>query len=293
MNRIGRGRGQEWLRIVSLGIATALGLALAPAEVLADYQITAGLDAGVGPGAAHPNYDAALASFLATGPAFSTITFENAPLGRFNDPNHPPGPANATIDLGQGVQAQLTKVDPKPPVPPPPDTTPYVFGVTTDHPNQFDGYNVTPGGAKFLRFVPEFGQTISSAGFTFTTSVTAFGMAITGMGGSITGDVHLTFTTGGVRQDIDLTAAAKQNVWWSPTGGLLFFGITGLPTPINQFAIEERNVPANQRDIIGIDDLRFAAAIPEPAAVATLSIGLIVLSAYYALARRRARLSGR
>src|SRR5262249_49521538 len=164
---------------------------------------------------------------------------EGLPKGPFSNPNAPSIPATATITLGQGVSATLRSVDPRPPLPTPPDTQPYVFGITSDHPDQFLGYNVTPGGSQvlrlrpllpdqflgynvtpggsqFLRLVPFLQDKPADLTFQFSKPVTAFGLAITGLGGQIPGDLHFLFTpAGGTAQDIPIAGNIR--------GGLVFF----------------------------------------------------------------------
>src|SRR5215467_5893471 len=93
-----------------LGIVTALTVLAAPAA--GQVKTYSGLDAGATPGAAHPNYDTALAAFQkGTGGPFAVDTFERLPVGPFTNPHAPESPASATFGVGLGVTASLSSVD--------------------------------------------------------------------------------------------------------------------------------------------------------------------------------------
>jgi hypothetical protein len=273
-------------RIVAAWLGVLAGVALLPGSATGQSQPPYyGLDAGARPHDPRPNYDAALAKFEQLPGPFSVITFDGIPTGPFSNPNAPSAPASATLSLGQGVTAVLQSVDPRPPAANP---EPWVFGITSDHQAQGDlqtpfiGYNTSDTGSQFLRFVPYLQSSPADLTFRFSKPVSAFGMAITGYGGQIGGDLHLLFNAGGVAEDVPIKG--------SQNGGLLFIGEGNLPGPVTQFTLEMRGVTSTQRDVIGIDDLRFAA-VPEPSA----AFDLVVLGSALWLAgwvRRRRRRAG-
>jgi hypothetical protein len=272
-------------RIVAAWLGVLAGLALLPAPASGQPKPYSGLDAGAGPGDAHPNYTTALKAFEGATGAFSVITFDGAPAGPFSNPNAPEAPATSPpISLGQGVTMVLQSVDPRPPAANP---EPWVFGITSDHQaandpqTPFIGYNTSDTGNQFLRFVPYLQPSPADVTFTFSKPVSAFGMAITGYGGQIGGNLHLLFNAGGVAEDLPLSGSTK--------GGLLFYGVGNLPGPVTQFTLEMRGVTSTQRDVIGIDDLRFAA-VPEPGTFALFALGTAALLG--AWARRRHRRGG-
>jgi hypothetical protein len=253
-------------------LAAVLALGSTPGVAVGGYQtfINTG-DPGVGPGASHPVYDATKAAFEASSGSdvFSTVTFEGIPTG-FG----PGGP----VKVGEGVTATFSGSF---------DTTPpagYTFGITSDHLDQFIGYNVTPGGSQFLRIVPEIGSGLSeSVTFAFATPVSAFGIAITGLGGQSPGSLHASFTTGGAIQDLALSG------YGNVMGGIIFFGVSGLSTPTSAVTFTMTNSPDHptQRDVIGLDDLVFTSIIPEPPSLILFGAGASIAFSASALARRR------
>ena len=227
-----------------------------------------GQDDGVGPPPPPPNpvkTNEGLKAFTdAVGP-FSTITFEGLPTGPYTNP---PGTVPPSIALGQGATAMLSGVETSPP-------SAYVFGISSDHPSAVLGYNTTPGGSQFLRFVPLLGTAEADLTIKFGSSVTAFGMTITGLGGRFSGQLYLHFS--GVTQDLLIVG--------TPNGGSQFIGVSNLPTPVGSFTLRMLGTTNTERDIISIDDVRFAA-VPEPGSAALLAGGLAV--AAFAVRRRAA-----
>jgi hypothetical protein len=241
-----------------LAFALFLGMLLSPGIAIGQLAIYDSIDVNIGPGAAHPNYDAKVSQFESNTGAFNVITFEGLTPGPFTNPSATETPASATIALGQGVQATLTGVDPRPPAG-------SIYGITSDTQNQFLGFNVTPGGSQFLRVVPFLQSTPTDVTFHFSENVTSFGMAITGLGGTVPGLLELKFTPlGGTPQD--LTIAGNNQ------GGLVFYGVSGFGQT-NQFTLQMSPTIAGTRDIIGIDDLRFATVVPEPASWVLIIVG--------------------
>ncbi len=242
------------LRLLAFGLLTVV--CLLPGTAIGGLVIYDSIDVGVGPGGAHPNYDAELAQFETATSAFNVITFEGLPLGPFTNPDAPEVASSASIALGQGVVANLTGVDPAPST---------GSGITSQTGDQFLGFNVTPGGSEYLRLVPFIESTPADVTFQFSQNVTSFGFAITGLGGSVPGLLQLKFTpVDGTPQDLTITGNIE--------GGLVFYGVSGFGQA-SQFTLQMSPTIAGTRDIIGIDDLRWSTAVPEPSAGLLCFIG--------------------
>lgn len=257
-------------------LAAVLGLLLAPTAAVGQLKTYYSLDAGESPTGPRTNYNPEVKQFKGDTGAFNVITFEGLPTGPWSDPNALSAPANAKLFPGQGVKVDLNGFDPRVPSP---DPKPYVYGVTSDHQDQYLGFDTTTnnGTGQFLRVVP-FLQANGKADVTFEmpTPVSAFGFAVTGLGGQVPGSLHLLFQpNGGAPQDLTITGDLK--------GGLVFYGVTNFPGQTQYFTLEMRGVTSTVRDIIGIDDVRWAA-VPEPTSIGLLALGVVVV-----LAARRVR----
>lgn len=213
-----------------------------------------GIDPGVGPGSSRPNSDAAHADFITAvsgiGPV-STFDFESQAVGNFS-----------SLDLGDAT-VTLTNTD------------------TTATPGISDGlspnlgYNTTSGGSHHLRVVPVYSDTlVASATFDFDSAISSFGCYMTGVS-TINGNVKFSYTDGSTNS-IDIVGASN--------GGVLFFGYADAGASITQITMEVQGTTANSRDIFGIDDVQYTAAVPEPASMVMLGLGAVAL-----LKRRRTR----
>ncbi len=126
-------------------------------------------------------------------------------------------------------------------------------------PDSLYGYNTTSGGENFAQF---YGGSMT---LTFDSGITSFGAYFTGAQNVFDG-VHVMFENGGSQ---DLTTSLDD------TGGVQFLGFTD-PTA----SITAIRFVANT-DIAAMDDIRYSDAVPEPATMAVLGLGLA------AAARRR------
>jgi hypothetical protein len=131
------------------------------------------------------------------------------------------------------------------------------------------GYNTTFGGSKFLQVAANFNTTDTTTVFTFSGGVNAFGFYITGHE-NFPGDLSVTFTDGaGVLRNYAITKPAT-------VGGVAatgFWGFVDAPNAmITSITILDRGDRTSNRDVFGIDDIRFTP-VPEPGTVVCLLIG--------------------
>jgi hypothetical protein len=233
--------------ILSLFLAL-LGLAGVAQAGIITYT---GNDPNVAPGGLYPNSLAAAAAFDAAVGSFKLITFEGLPIGNF-----------ATRTVAPGVTVTLTGTDPDPSV------NPGISNVNT----QWLGYNTTAGGTQHLRVVPPWGNdpngTLSlSATFAFNTPIVAFGAYLTGTQTAMEGAISLDFNDGSA-QTLPVTKNAVE--------GVQFLGFTDFGRPISSVTFTEVGAFYYNRDVYGIDDLRYGS-IPEPGSLALFLIGAAAL----------------
>jgi hypothetical protein len=215
-----------------------------------------GRDAGVGPGEARPNSDAARDAFLAALgvlPAF-TLTFEDVPLGYALVLNF--------------TTFTVTQVGTEPTAGPEPS------GVTDSFPDNIIGYNTTPGGKNFLRFTPTWNIGTAGARLTFKTPIEYFGAYFTGLG-TAAGSLNAKFNDGSG----DLSFPIKGG----SGGGVQFFGFTTFGAPITQMDLVLEGVYGT-RDIYAMDDVitglraTYVPDVPEPSTYGLAGAALAALA---------------
>lgn len=238
------------MALVGLGLMAGQGRAGLVTYVGEDLQLTANPTV-------RTNSDAAAASFSAAastlGP-IATITFESAPLGNVNNLAVAPG---VTINGSDG------------------NGNPQTIRNTTNFPSypSVDGSNTTAGGSQFVEM---FGGTLV---FTFAHPTQFFGAYLTGVQTNFFSD-SVNFSDG-TAQTITLAGTGTS----SGVGEIAFVGFTDAAKSITSITINA-GVPASGFDAIGVDDVSFQTAVPEPSALALCSIAGLA-SLCYARARSR------
>jgi hypothetical protein len=197
---------------------------------------------------AHPNSAAAAAAFDAAVTGLgggSLVTFESAPLGSFSNLTIAPGATmNGTDFAGNSQTIRNSSNFPTAPT--------------------LDGYNTTPGGANFVEV--QGGNLV----FSFATPIQAFGAYFSGIQTNFFQDV-IAFSDG-TSQTINIPGAGTSN----SSGALDFVGFTDVGASIASVTLTA-GVPGSGQDFMGVDDVRYQNAVPEPSTWAMMIIGFACL----------------
>jgi hypothetical protein len=238
------------LRTALIAGVVALGASTAANAVVTVFNAQ---DDGAPVGGPFTNSNAAEAAFLAAAGSkgsVATETFEAKAVGYYS----PVAITNGTItyatpDLGVGLS-----------------------GINNTTYGNVYGFNVTPGGEKWLGFPAFFN---SAATFTFTTPTKSFGFYTTGIQSAYTTLLQVTQLDG---------TSATYTLPINSNGGVSFFGIVDT-VAFTSVKISQTNTPGFA-DLWGIDDISYnTSLVPEPAAWALMIVGLGLVGA--ASRRRR------
>ena len=220
-------------------------------------------DLGTAP---HPLADAAKSAFLAdaatVGALQGPIDFESLALG-YASP----------INIAPGVSVTFAGADP------------VLSGITTNAALDI-GFNTTPAGSQFLRFIPNFNEP-GSITFSFANPVSAFGGYLTSVESSF-GTTTVTFFDGS-NQLFPITGPTGANTQ--------FWGVTDAGRSFSSITFNE--IPAaSGRDGLGFDDLYFAiapstGAVPEPSTWAMMLLGFGFIGGAMRGAKRRQKVTAR
>ena len=226
----------------------------------------------VGPGQAHPNTDAARATFDAAASTTGTLTqlnFEASTIGSTTFLTN--GVQITGVNNKQGVNINSTSTDP------------------TQSP-QREGFNTTPGGTKFLQLLSGNTSPVTETfAFSNANPITAFGATFTAIGTNL-GTTVITFNDG---------TTQTETLAGNPLGGTEFFGFTDTPAGSSIKSVTLQVSPlspgTNELDEIGIDDILIyngtpsvpTLGVPEPSETATLAVGIVMLGGLVLLARKR------
>lgn len=232
-----------WFGQISRCVVVLTIIAIFTAPAFATIQSFQGVDPGVTAGQSRPNSDASAVNFIAAASALGTvdtIDFEDLSLGNFT-----------SMTLGSGVTATQMGND-------------AAIGGIANSNSAFSGYNMTPGGGKFLKFAPQFEIGTATLTFDYDTSILAWGAYLTGLA-TANGDLFIEFDDG---------SSQSLSVTGDSSGGILFFGFTST-SAINSLALSLHDV-YDTRDVYGIDNVMFTSA-PEPATISILALGALAV----------------
>jgi hypothetical protein len=217
-------------------------LALTTLNLSATPTSYTGFDLNAGPGDPTPNSNAAYASFAAASASLGLINFESSPVGYFSSLNPAPGVTVTGADVnGNELYINNTPGDPGDP--------------------SLDGFNTTPGGANYLEDIA------GSATFSFANPISAFGVYLSGVQLYFYQDT-ITFSDG---TSVTINAPGATD----GTGSVDFVGFTDPGKSISSVTITAGG--SGYGDYLGIDDVSYGAATPEPGSVVLMLTGCLGL----------------
>ncbi len=210
-------------RVTRWGLPLLFGALLAVSGEAAFVSYT-DLDAGVGPGDARSNADAAAQAFRAAAGPLTTVDFEAFPTGDVS-----------TLAIAPGVMLAMT------------DAAGWPDIATGGH--WSTGFNTTAGGSQYLS-VNSAGGPSAMATFLFGAPINSFGAYLTGVG-TAEGVVRMTINSG-VTQDYVIGGAL--------TGGARYVGFTDVGASITSVSFSLTGGLPYSADVFGIDDAQFGVS---------------------------------
>ncbi len=213
-----------------------------------------GTDPVTGPGDPRPNSDAAAAAFdtlAASLHAIAAVTFETQPLGTFGTLQLNP---DVSVTNHSGPETEVSNLD------------------TVDL-----GYNTTPFGSQYLRFWQTGNNFVESVQFHFSQPINSFGAYFTGAQENFPGDFTVEFNDSNGLNSFMLDKPAPD-----PNDGTAATEFVGFLDPGEAITdvwvvMSRTEVTSGTRDLLGIDDIRYTACVPEPASMFALGLGAVAL----------------
>lgn len=225
------------LRFLFSLMVGALSLTTPPATAL---TVTSGFDVSANGTSPRPQADAASASFArltnALG-ASAAVTFENAMPGFFTSLSLAPGVTLSGED--RNGRGQSIRSSPE------------------GRPDSLYGFNTTTAGRNFLYLNG------GSVTLTFANPVVAFGAYFSGVQYAN----ELVMFDDGSGQ----TAAPPFNF---QGGGVSFLGFTNFRNPVSTIVFSTIQDSNPLGDLVGIDDIQYVTAVPEPNSLSLILLGL-------------------
>jgi hypothetical protein len=239
-----------------------LGLMTGSSLMADNVQVYQGLDPDVTVGSTLTSSNTAQGNyFTAASPlgAYHLITFESAPLGNFT-----------SLNLGGGVTLALSNAN---------TLAFHSPGINNSTNEPYFGFNTTPGGANFLRFVTNYiktgASTTADATFSFATPVNSFGGYFTGLAGG--GDTVTLNFTNGLSETFNL---ALSNTPSCNPACAEFFGFTDSGSQVSSIDLSMAYTNITGPDgfayFIGVDDVQYTST-PEPSTLTLLGSGLLAV----------------
>jgi hypothetical protein len=227
------------LHLVTLAFVISCLVPLVASTTHASVNVFSGGDPGVSPPGPWPNSDNAAAAFDS-----ATLAVETESIITFESV---PVAEFSSLTVAPGVALSGVNIT---------GGTQAILNAPAFTPSSLYGFNTTAGGSRFVYLV---GGHIT---FTFATPIDSFGAYFTGV--QLSGET-ITFNDGSA-QSLGITDLGS---------GAQFVGFTDAGKLISSVMINAGNGEAG--DNIGVDDVRYVSAVPEPSTWLLLACSLVAL----------------